>query len=235
MSGSERPEEDEPAQPLVRPREAVSAGAERSGDLLIEICGICDWVVEEGVAFKVVFLGVVARSEEDRQDPDRVRVVGVICAVRGIVDEAERSVIPSSEVRAEAPLGLVAKVGQDDPDSDRNRRSLFSDVGRGVEVVLVDGRPAVEPLRAEGQIQCLADGGLADIVATDEDVFRVNRTRPEAMPRKFSTSSCRISMAASLPSARARPFATRDRRGRIEPYRSAQTQRRPCRGHCRCH
>jgi hypothetical protein len=79
-------------------RESVAALPQRAGLLLVELIGLRNRVLEVGVRFEVVLVGVVPGPERYWERPDDALVVGVISAVLELVNEREIDVIPPPDV-----------------------------------------------------------------------------------------------------------------------------------------
>ena len=54
-------------------------------------------------------------------------------------------------------------------DFDRNRLGIAVEITARIEIVLIDGRRAVDAIRPEGEVDGLDDGRLARVIVADKD------------------------------------------------------------------
>ena len=98
--------------------------------------------------------------------------------------------MPAAQVRKEPLLGFGGQAREHGADFNLHGLAVAVQVAATVEIVFVNHGPPAQPLRTEHEVKRLADRGLANVVATDQesmpgkihDAFR----DPPEIPRQKS-------------------------------------------------
>ncbi len=104
-------------------------------------------MIEEGVANEVILGLVVTAKEDNGQRPSLLRPIAIPRAARPLIGEITRNVVPPSKMTMEAKLGFLRKISQDRLNADLYRLFVVVKISTTIEVVLVNDRPSIEPLR----------------------------------------------------------------------------------------
>ena len=126
-------------------------------------------VVEEGVADEVVLRLVISADEHDGQSPALLRSISICRSASALIREIAGDVIPPPKVTVKSKLGLLWKIRQHGLDADLDRLLLIVEIPGAMKVMLVDHRPAIEPLGPQHEVESLANGRFPDVVAADQE------------------------------------------------------------------
>ncbi|WP_440144290.1 hypothetical protein [Bradyrhizobium canariense] len=122
-------------------------------------------MVEEGVADEVVLRLVISADEHDGESPAILRSISVCRSASALIREIAGDVISPQKVTMKSKLSLLWKI----LDANLDRLLLIVKIPAAMKVMLVDHRPAIQPLGPQHEVESLANRRFPDVVAADQE------------------------------------------------------------------
>lgn len=126
-------------------------------------------MIEEGVSDEIVLRLVVSADENDGKSPAFLGPISVCRSVGTMIREVSSYVVPSPKMTVKPKLGLLRKIRQHGLDANLDRLLLIVEIAATMEIVLVNHWSPIEAFRPQNEVKSLANGGLPDVVAADEE------------------------------------------------------------------